>query len=436
MKCKVFKRLRLMIVFLMLYVTYNFVSVTTKLMVVRPSVNTEGANDNAQTYTTRKIYGIPEFPVFSVIAVNSSAGKEWDIFAVNAWINQTAAKDVQFCCYLMGGGKIITLRSLRINQRIEMFNLTAQVECPNPSTILKKRSSHSHLVGLTISRTGVCISGNDFVKPYYPLKQTNKFSFAICGKLIYGDINIPLTLEWMEYNRYMGVSKVVLYEYNISSEVSKILKYYQSTGFVDVIPFSLPSYADTVAHRPGMKTVQAWNDEQILVYDCQSRLRGYKYVGVIDMDEFIVPVTDRNFENMLGRLIYVLPNMAAAEVYGEMFILDWKKTNKAGKLIIEQYENRTVSKAPIDINQRKLIHLPSRVQRGSVVTHGCKALNSTYAIFKDPLSVMSINHYRKCVYFRDDCFTRAQVTDKRISRFLKKVEIAVHKTKQILNMPI
>lgn len=71
--------------------------------------------------------------------------------------------------------------------------------------------------------------------------------------------------------------------------------------------------------------------------------------------------------------------MAAAEVYSEMYILDWGKTNEDGALIISQYENRTVSKVPhIDINQRKLIHLPSRVQRGSVITHGCKPIDSSF----------------------------------------------------------
>jgi hypothetical protein len=48
-----------------------------------------------------------------------------------------------------------------------------------------------------------------------------------------------------------------------------------------------------------MKTKEAWNIEQLVVHDCQGRLSGYQYVGVIDLDEFIVPVTDRNLETMM-----------------------------------------------------------------------------------------------------------------------------------------
>ena len=39
----------------------------------------------------------------------------------------------------------------------------------------------------------------------------------------------------------------------------------------------------------GLHYFQAWQDEQVAVYDCQERLFKYKYIGVTDIDEFIVP---------------------------------------------------------------------------------------------------------------------------------------------------
>ena len=39
----------------------------------------------------------------------------------------------------------------------------------------------------------------------------------------------------------------------------------------------------------GVKNYQAWNDEQIPVYDCLEKLKGYKYLAVIDFDEYIIP---------------------------------------------------------------------------------------------------------------------------------------------------
>lgn len=134
---------------------------------------------------------------------------------------------------------MITKEHLRINQRREMFKYTAQVECPNPDSSIKDISSH--LLGITLSKTGVCTySTTVFVRPHFPVKQTIDFSFAVCGKFIFGEINMELTIEWIEYNKYMGVNKVVLYPYNISSQVWKMLEFYRSSGFVDVIPFILP----------------------------------------------------------------------------------------------------------------------------------------------------------------------------------------------------
>ena len=38
-----------------------------------------------------------------------------------------------------------------------------------------------------------------------------------------------------------------------------------------------------------MSSPQAWNDEELLVFDCLSRLSSYKYIGIYDKDEYIVP---------------------------------------------------------------------------------------------------------------------------------------------------
>ena len=46
-----------------------------------------------------------------------------------------------------------------------------------------------------------------------------------------------------------------------------------------------------------------WNDEQIVAFDCQSRLHGYKYVGVIDTDEFMVPVTNTYNNSLITYLV-------------------------------------------------------------------------------------------------------------------------------------
>ena len=70
--------------------------------------------------------------------------------------------------------------------------------------------------------------------------------------------------------------------------------------------------------------------------------------------------------------MHLIPNTGAIDFFGEIFVIDWGPTNSDGELHVMRYRNRTTSRKPIEINQRKVIHLPARIQRGSVVTHGCK----------------------------------------------------------------
>ena len=48
-------------------------------------------------------------------------------------------------------------------------------------------------------------------------------------------------------------------------------------------------FADRYPRIQGIQQVQAWNDQQVLVFDCLSRLSTYKYIGLYDKDEYIVP---------------------------------------------------------------------------------------------------------------------------------------------------
>ena len=57
-------------------------------------------------------------------------------------------------------------------------------------------------------------------------------------------------------------------------------------------------FPDSPKREVGQKNAQAWSDEQVLVYYCYDRLVNYKYVGIIDLDEFILPHKDKNFEEL------------------------------------------------------------------------------------------------------------------------------------------
>ena len=48
-----------------------------------------------------------------------------------------------------------------------------------------------------------------------------------------------------------------------------------------------------------MKNFQSWNDEQVVVLDCHARLAGYTYIGLYDMDEFVIPKRHKTIVGLL-----------------------------------------------------------------------------------------------------------------------------------------
>ena len=82
--------------------------------------------------------------------------------------------------------------------------------------------------------------------------------------------------------------------------------------------------------------------------------------------------------------MHLIPEAAVIDFYGEVYVTDWGPTKRDDSLHLVQYQNRTTSRQPIEINQRKMIYLPNRVERGSVVTHGCniKEGYKTYVRFQ------------------------------------------------------
>ena len=71
------------------------------------------------------------------------------------------------------------------------------------------------------------------VKPFQTLKTPGQI--AIGTKTAFGSINSEQIIEWMETYKYIGVDKVVSYYMKIlNADALKVLKYYESTGYLDL----------------------------------------------------------------------------------------------------------------------------------------------------------------------------------------------------------
>ncbi|KAH3804766.1 hypothetical protein DPMN_133054 [Dreissena polymorpha] len=111
--------------------------------------------------------------------------------------------------------------------------------------------------------------------------KDNVYTFVMClGPLRATNDQYPgRIVEWVEFNRLMGVEHIFVYLTNASSELREVLRYYKNMGLVTVLNWTLPVESDI--HNFG---------QMASLHDCLYRNTGAsKFLVNVDLDEFIVP---------------------------------------------------------------------------------------------------------------------------------------------------
>lgn len=133
----------------------------------------------------------------------------------------------------------------------------------------------------------------------------------------------PYLREWIEYHRIVGVDKFYIYDNESSDNIAKILAPYIKEGIVDYTYWpgqaqQLPAYADwLVKHK--MDT---------------------KWVAVIDLDEFILPISEKSIIDYLNKL----PLEVSAAVISWFMFGSNGHDKKPDGLVIESYTKRAKKK--------------------------------------------------------------------------------------------
>ncbi|XP_068141451.1 uncharacterized protein [Drosophila tropicalis] len=146
----------------------------------------------------------------------------------------------------------------------------------------------------------------------------NAFRFAVCVKtmdFLYVDKSWRL-IEWLELMRLLGVGKVVLYDGNMHTNMSRVINHYLETNsdFVELRPMSLgrgEPHSPTHFHHYAMMD-DGFNrvlNEMIPYNDCFYRnMYRYDYVGVFDIDEVIMPLHNVTNWSELVELARIVPD--------------------------------------------------------------------------------------------------------------------------------
>jgi len=103
--------------------------------------------------------------------------------------------------------------------------------------------------------------------------------------------------EWLEYHKLVGVDKFIIYDNNSEDNIKSVLQPYIDAGVVDYI-FYPKTQADF--EKKGKK-VEYWAFQAYAYNDAIKKYRNKsKWIGIIDIDEFIVPVKNEKIIDVIN----------------------------------------------------------------------------------------------------------------------------------------
>ena len=125
--------------------------------------------------------------------------------------------------------------------------------------------------------------------------EVNSTQVGVCVKPMHFHYNKTLELiEFLELNQIFGVTKFTFYRDTVSEQVQCVLKHYEQLGTIEVMPWDLKIESQTEIRTEGLFAA---------LNDCLYRnMNRFRYLMLIDFDEFIVPHTNMTIPQMLAHV--------------------------------------------------------------------------------------------------------------------------------------
>ncbi|GHV82027.1 hypothetical protein AGMMS49991_05850 [Spirochaetia bacterium] len=159
----------------------------------------------------------------------------------------------------------------------------------------------------------------------------------------------PYISEWIEYHKLVGVEKFYIYDNKSDDNLKEVLNSYIEDGTVIYTYFPGDG-------KPGFTQQHLCYIDAIRNYKHQTR-----WLAIIDLDEFIVPVKDKTITDFLKDFTFYSQIIMRWIIYGS----SGHKTKPDG-LVIENYKNRADES---DTRWTKVIVNPRSVMAPK--THAC-----------------------------------------------------------------
>lgn len=191
----------------------------------------------------------------------------------------------------------------------------------------------------------------------------------------------PYFKEWIEWHRRMGVDKFYIYDNGSTDSTAQVLEPYVRSGLVELTDF------------PGYRMQLAAYD------DCFERHRfDARWIALIDLDEFIVPVKDSSIPGFLSRFEDAPVVEINWLIYGSGGA---KKRTEAP--VMERFRHHSHGDHPLNrhvksiVNPRRVYgmigcHEAARIDGKAVDSHG-EVISKGFRDRAPQQDVIKINHY-------------------------------------------
>ena len=188
----------------------------------------------------------------------------------------------------------------------------------------------------------------------------------VCVKTLYNYSSSDNLIEFLEFQKLFGASHVKFYDFdNITEDVIKVIKYYKNTGFVSSQPWPLK----IKTHRNYQKGVKIRTyGQEAQINDCVYRfMNKYKYIIIIDTDEFIIPrnKTIRSYKELIKQLLKNKKKVASLQFPHAHFCKSEKSVKSSRKQFYDIQLSRIFKRSVpsgYDSHTTKCIINPRRVE--------------------------------------------------------------------------
>ncbi|XP_076435395.1 uncharacterized protein LOC143275290 [Babylonia areolata] len=244
---------------------------------------------------------------------------------------------------------------------------------------------------------------------------------AICAKIAYGvNLNPNKLVEWFETQRILGVDRIQLFDLNNTEMVLRILRHYEDTGLLDLLPYALPGrpWGRSLLNKKGTYA-RFGDDEELVLWDCRLRLAGYDYVMDVDTDEVIMPRNFKTLKPFFKQQFARHPKACSLSFKVQFFLDHWGPVVPEAPLLFLRYLNSTYPGAQVS----KLVYLPCRTHQAKThVVHPYPG----YRMFRYvSTSEGTVFHYRSCKPNWTWSCDGPRLTDTSMQRFEPQLVAAV-----------